>query len=149
MTTFSLSYLLIITTICILINPDPAVTEDWGKLFVLLERSFSIIFSLLFFSLISTVIVLIRKLRSNNRIFGNLGDEKDSENLFAKEINSLTVILVSFSLSYLLREVYDVAIWFKIENENTFAAYTLRLVASIPFDLAPIYVLLWLHRKNL
>jgi hypothetical protein len=46
-----------------LINPDPAEPENWGKLFDSLRKSFSIIFSLLFFSLISTVIVLIRKLK--------------------------------------------------------------------------------------
>ena len=64
---------------------------------------------ILFIVLLVTVFILIKKLRQENKILAQ-NDEK--EDFFRKEICILGVILFVFSVSYLLRLIFDVILGF-------------------------------------
>jgi len=70
------------------------------------------------------------------------------EYYFKKEICTLTTILVLFSISYLLRVIYDLANGFTEEHDD-FTIYLLATFTGVPFDLLPIVVVLFFHRHNL
>ena len=53
-----------------------------------------------------------------------------------------------FSLSYLLRVVFDIMIGFS-ETDTPFRNYMCGSFVVIPFDIVPIYVVLLFHRRNL
>ena len=70
------------------------------------------------------------------------------QNYFRKEVDTLCVILVLFSISYLLRVIYDIEIGF-VDRDNSYAVYMIGSWSAIPFDLLPIGVVLLFHRHNL
>ena len=71
-----------------------------------------------------------------------------ADNYFRKEINTLIVILVLFSISYLLRVIYDAYIGFD-DSDGSYRSYVIGSVTGIPFDLLPIVAVLLFHRHNL
>ena len=60
----------------------------------------------------------------------------------------MRIILVFFSLSYLLRVIYDLGIGFH-NWEASFAIYMISTFSGVPFDLVPIIIVLLFHRRNL
>ena len=112
-----------------------------------LGDSYVYIFAILFIGLSATVITLIKSLRAKNRTFCAYDDSPDS-NFFRQEINTLQIILFFFSLSYLLRVLYDIYYGFTKRSE-TYANMQIQVLAGIPFDLLPIFVVLLFHRRNL
>ena len=105
------------------------------------------IFAALFITLITVMVVLILKLRANNRILLQGGNFLD-QNYFRSEINMLTFILLFFSLSYLLRVAFDTYIGFELRF-TSFTVYVLVLLVCIPTDLLPIILVLSFHRRAL
>ena len=62
----------------------------------------------------------------------------------------MTIILIFFGMSYLLRVAYDLLIESPIAIKlTTFTIYYFRVVSCIPFDILPIFVVLLFHRRNL
>ena len=107
--------------------------------------SFPVIFAVQFVLLTTFVIVLIRKLNKKNI---TLAPSEAEKHFFSKEINTLQIILFFFSLSYLLRVFYDGYVGFRQAGDN----FTFKLVGTLtgfPFDIAPIFVILYYHRRNL
>lgn len=107
--------------------------------------TYPIFFFILFILLALSVFVLIKKLRAKNR---SLSDDDEIDNYFKKEITTLTTILVLFSISYLLRVIYDIAVGFT-ESHGGFKGYMVGSVTGVPFDLIPIMAVLFFHRHNL
>ena len=105
------------------------------------------LFFILFIALLTTVAILIKKLRAKNRILC-LNDVIE-ENFFAREINTLTVILLVFSISYIFRVIFDVVIGFHKQYAHSYLDYMLAILSCIPFDILPITVILIYHRRNL
>ena len=119
--------------------------HDWGPLARHLEWTYPLFFLILFILLSIAVFVLIGKLRSKNY---SMSDESVVDHYFKKEICTLTTILILFSISYLLRVIYDIFIGFS-ETDGTFTSYMIGATTGIPFDLLPIVVVLLFHRHNL
>ena len=74
-------------------------------------------------------------------------DDCTGEN-FKREICTLTVILIFFVMSYLLRMIYDIS----VDTYYSFESYWdffLAILTCIPFDIMPIYVVMLFHRRNL
>ena len=61
----------------------------------------------------------------------------------------MSVILVLFSISYLLRVVYDLGVGFTDDSCTSFECYVIGTMTGIPFDLLPIVAVLLFHRHNL
>jgi len=110
-----------------------------------LGKTFPFIFLVLFCMLAASVIILIKKLRAKNK---QLVMDDAADNYFRKEINTLIVILVLFSISYLLRVIYDAYIGFD-DSDGDYRSYVIGSVTGIPFDLLPIVAVLLFHRHNL
>lgn len=53
-----------------------------------------------------------------------------------------------FATSYLIRVVYDFLIGFDIKGKG-FGTYFTTVIFCLPFDLLPVYILLYYHRRNL
>ena len=103
-------YLATILVICAYIDEDSKISEDdWGTLAKNVEWTYPLLFLILFILLSISVFVLIGKLRSKNY---SMSDESVNDHYFRKEICTLTTILVLFSISYLLRVIYDVIVGF-------------------------------------
>ena len=77
-----------------------------------------------------------------------MSDESVVDHYFKKEICTLTTILILFSISYLLRVIYDIIVGFSDTN-GTFALYMIGATTGIPFDLLPVVAVLLFHRHNL
>ena len=77
-----------------------------------------------------------------------MSDESVVDHYFRKEICTLTTILVLFSISYLLRVIYDIIIGFT-ETDGNFNSYMIGTTTGIPFDLLPLVAVLFFHRHNL
>ena len=60
----------------------------------------------------------------------------------------LVAILCIFSLSYILRSVFDLYESYHV-TANDFAGFMTRATLAIPFSLAPILLMTLLHRSNL
>ena len=105
-----------------------------------------VLFAALFVALTTVVIVLILKLRANNLAL--LQDNTKDSNYFKMEINTLSFILFFFSLSYLLRVIFDSSFGFEMSGRS-FTFYAMELMSSIPYDLVPLALVLFLHRRNL
>jgi len=112
-----------------------------------LSVCFDSLFAVLFCALTIVVLVLIRKLRVNNRALLPNPNSKDG-NYFRIEINTLSFILIFFAISYLLRVVYDSIEGFE-ESGHKYYIYIAGLICCIPFDLLPVFIVLCFHRRNL
>lgn len=111
MTTFaSLAFLTTIVICCFLMNPPPE-SSDWGPLADGVGMVFPITFGVLFIGLSVTVYILIKKLSEKNELLSS-GLDNSSENFFKKEIKILTIIIVAFSIGYLMRVLTDITIGF-------------------------------------
>ena len=105
------------------------------------------IFFILFVVLTTTVFCLIQKLKSKNN---ELVTDDLAGEYFKKEINTLTIILIFFNLSYLLRVIFEVVVDTDSFTEiATFPKFMVGILTAVPFDLLPIYVVLLFHRRNL
>ena len=112
-----------------------------------LAYSFVAIFFILFVVLTTTVFCLIQKLKSKNN---ELVTDDLAGEYFKKEINTLTIILIFFNMSYLLRVIYEVVVDTDSFTEiATFSKFMITVLTAVPFDLLPIYVVLLFHRRNL
>ena len=112
-----------------------------------LAYSFVAIFFILFVVLTTTVFCLIQKLKSKNN---ELVTDDLAGEYFKKEINTLTIILIFFNLSYLLRVIFEVVVDTDSFTEiATFPKFMVGILTAVPFDLLPIYVVLLFHRRNL
>ena len=99
-------YLATILVLCAYIDDDSKIKDDdWGALAKHLEWTYPLLFLILFIFLSIAVFALIGKLRSKNY---SMSDESVVDHYFRKEICTLTTILVLFSISYLLRVIYDI-----------------------------------------
>ena len=146
-TIFNWIYLVIIIVLSsFILKPENFGDDNWGTLAKVVGLSYPVLFSVLFGLLIATVSVLIKKLKAQNRIIRTTDDVTD--NFFTKEINTLSTILILFSISYLLRVVFDILCVFT-PGIIVFPGYMIAIVAMIPFDLLPIFVVLIFHRRNL
>ena len=69
----------------------------------------------------------------------------EQKKIFNSEINTLVMILIIFSSSYLLR-----GFWNEIlsESSRAFAKLTTQVVAGLIFDCVPIMFLLIYHLRN-
>ena len=105
-----------------------------------------VLFVALFIALTFVVIVLILKLRANNLAL--LQDNTKDSNYFKMEIITLSFILFFFTLSYLLRVIFDWSFGFETSG-HSFTFYVIALITSIPYDLLPLALVLFLHRRNL
>ena len=137
---------IIIVLSSFILKPENFGDDNWGTLAKVVGLSYPVLFSVLFGLLIATVSVLIKKLKAQNRIIRTTDDVTD--NFFTKEINTLSTILILFSISYLLRVVFDILCVFT-PGIIVFPGYMIAIVAMIPFDLLPIFVVLIFHRRNL
>lgn len=77
-----------------------------------------------------------------------MAEEDDSRNYFRKEIQSLSTILVFFSVSYLLRVILELFLGYADTYEN-YTDYVILVCSTVPLDLLPISIVLFYHRKNL
>ena len=78
------------------------------------------------------------------------GQSEENERLFfTKEINTLSIILTLFSISYLLRVIYDSFAVSPTYPISFFFIDMVSLFSTIPFDLLPLVVVLFYHRRNL
>lgn len=112
-----------------------------------LAYSFVAIFFILFIALTTTVFCLIRKLKSKNN---ELVTDDLAGEYFKKEINTLTIILIFFNMSYLLRVIFEVIVDTNPFTEmDTFIKFMIAIMTCIPFDILPIFVVLLFHRRNL
>ena len=109
-TAVNLFFLLAICTCCFLIKwkTDKKLARYRFKV---LQYTFDGLFAALFFALTIVVIILIKKLKANNR---TLVESVRDSNYFKNEINTLSFILFFFAVSYLLRVAYDSTIGFTI-----------------------------------
>lgn len=132
---------------CGLMDPDN-IDEDWDQLPLptVIGISFPVLFVILFMGLTGTVFILITKLKiiENKKLASN----DVNADYFRNEIQTLTIILVVFSMSYLLRTVFDIFYGFA-HNDKTFSSYMIYAYTGVLFDLLPIFIVLIYHRKNL
>ena len=110
-----------------------------------LEWTYPILYIILFILLGISVFVLLKKLQAKNY---SMADESVVDNYFRKEICNLTTILVLFSISYLLRIIFDVIVGFT-DSDGGFESYMFGTLTGIPFDLVPVVAVLLFHRHNL
>ena len=103
------------------------------------------LFAALFIGLTTVMVMVILKLRANNRALLQGGNAFD-KNYFKSEINALSFILFFFSVSYLLRVIFDTWIGFEMRF-TSFTVYVLVIFVSIPTDLLPIALILNFHRR--
>ena len=94
-----------------------------------------------------TVKTLIKKLKVKSETLG-VSEDEAGDNFFKKEIKTLSTILIIFSISYLLRVVYDLCAVMPYRLEF-FPQLMINLLATIPFDLLPLLVVIIFHRRNL
>ena len=145
-TVFSLIYLAVMVFLCIgLKNKANAGEKNWGVESDEIADSFPYLFSILFLALSVTVFVLIKKLKMKNDY---MVIDDATNNYFKKEIDTLSVILILFSASYLLRVLYDVVLGFW-QVHFTFSNYMVGAASVMPFDLIPLIVVMLFHRANL
>ena len=57
-------------------------------------------------------------------------------------------IMIFFSMSYLLRVIYDIGVGFH-DVGHSFGIYMISAWSGVPFDLMPITIVLLFHRRNL
>ena len=143
-TLFNLTLLFLVIVFCVCMNPEQNQV-DWGPFYIALDALCYAMFILLFCALTATVVVLISKLKRSDWA---LEGEEEKNNFFKQEITTLSLILLFFSVSYLLRACWDFAFGF-LPAEHGFSFYLLAALASFPFDLLPICTILLLHRRNL
>lgn len=147
-TIFNWGFLALVIVVCgFALDPSKFGDPDWGRAAKAFSISFPCIFSILFVLLTVAVRVLIWKLKAKNDTLGASGDDK-SDNFFKKEIKTLSTILIIFSFSYLIRVVFDF-FWLVPENVDYFTKLTVSMLAVVPFDLLPLVVVLFYHRRNL
>ena len=104
-TTFNWLYLALIVILCgFVMQPEEFGDPDWGTMATVVGVSYPVLFALLFILLAITVFTLIKRLKVKNE---TLGTSQTNDNFFTKEINTLSIILILFSISYLLRVVFD------------------------------------------
>jgi hypothetical protein len=96
-----------IIILCQFINPAVGAI-DWGPAAEKLGNSYGVLFSILFVALSITVTVLIRKLNNKNKTL--VEDAHEYRDFFRQETRALTYILITFSISYLLRVCYDLGV---------------------------------------
>ena len=138
----NITYLVAIIILCFFMNTLD--DENWGKLSDIVAGSYPYLFMILFVLLNITVFVLIKKLKMSNKQFVN---EDQSDNLFQYEIDTLTVILILFSTSYMIRVIFDFVIGFYMGN-GEFLDYQMAASSIVIFELIPTFVLLLFHRHN-
>ena len=142
-TTISIVYL--VTTILLCSFFEPNNDGQWGSFYHGLNLSYVFLYCTLTVLLTTTVICLVRKL--NDRCSSLIIDDCTGEN-FKREICTLTVILIFFVMSYLLRMIYDIVIASSYRF-YTYWDFFLAILTCIPFDIMPIYVVMLYHRRNL
>ena len=138
----NITYLLTIISLCILMNFQDE--DDWSTLSDIVADSYPYLFMILFILLNITVFVLIKKLKLSNDKFLV---EEGTDNLFQYEIDTLTVILILFSTSYLLRVIFDFIIGFHMGRDE-YLEYQMAACSIVIFELIPTFVLLLFHRHN-
>ena len=147
-TVFNWSFLALIIIACgFALDPKKFGDPDWGRVARAISISYPCIFFILFVLLTVSVRVLISKLKAKNETLGASDDNK-SDNFFKKEIKTLSIILIIFSFSYLIRVVFDF-FWLVPENADYFTKLMVSMLAVVPFDLLPLLVVLFFHRRNL
>ena len=110
-TLFNWLFLATIIVLCgVVMEPEQFGAPDWGPLATTVGISYPCLFGILFVLLSWTVFTLIKKLKIKNDeiISVKESDQSGSENVFEKEICTLTIILIIFSITYLLRVIFDV-----------------------------------------
>ena len=75
--------------------------------------------------------------------------DAEYRDFFESEIRTLTYILIFFSVSYLMRVIYDIVGLDLILEKKQFIGYLTESMTAILFDLLPIFVVLNFHRRNL
>ena len=147
-TVFNLAYLaLIIVMFGIVLDPKEFGDPNWGLTATIICVSYPLFFFVLFILLTVTVKTLIKKLKVKSETLGASEDEA-GDNFFKKEIKTLSTILIIFSISYLLRVVYDLCAVMPYRLDF-FPQFMINLLATIPFDLLPLLVVIIFHRRNL
>ena len=109
-TLFNWLFLLTIIVLCgFVMTPAEFGDPSWGPLATAVGVSYPCLFAILFVLLCWTVFTLIKKLKMKNDILSEYEASNDSSenNVFEKEIGTLTIILIIFSITYLLRVVFD------------------------------------------
>ena len=108
-TYFNWFYLLLIIALCgFVLESQEFGDPDWGPAATIVGFSYPLFFMILFILLVVTVKTLINKLKVKNETLGASTATSDIDNnFFLKEIRTLSIILIIFSISYLLRVVYD------------------------------------------
>ena len=75
-------------------------------------------------------------------------DGRSSRN-FKRGLCILVTVLVVFGFSFLIRILNDLFFVPPVIEESTYNQMMYDLFIGIPFDLIPIMLILYLHRKNL
>ena len=137
--------ILIVVLYGFVLSPQNFGLGHWGPFATVLGLSYPVLFFVLFLLLTVTVTILIKRLKAKNKVLG--ATDEAAGQFFRKEIHTLTIILILFSISYLLRVVFDIGAVLPT-NLKSFEYYMVALISTIPFDLIPVSVILIVHRKN-
>ena len=117
--------------------------EEKGEL---ISKWLNIIIVLLYIEFMSLLAASIWLIISLSRKRDQVGQDPDTRRLFNKEITTLVIIMVVFSISYLVRALWDQI--YTPKSAYSFTTLTLSLLLGLCFDFFPVSLLLTLHFIN-